>query len=109
MNNTGEPPEQAAQEKFGSHMCPLRSEKQSTHVSPFTSRSVKVWVHTSGRITEMRGRRYRLIVTRVEYGAPVAARCSVCDRLFEVSLDALGSIANANQELGAMFEDHTCA
>ena len=56
----------------------------------------------------MKARRRRLIFSKIEFGAPVAAHCSVCHRQFEIVLDAKDSLGVAHDKLAAMFDEHTC-
>lgn len=56
----------------------------------------------------MKSRRRRLILSKVEYGAPVGGRCSVCHRPFEVALGNSDSLDSAHQRLADLFDAHTC-
>jgi hypothetical protein len=56
----------------------------------------------------MKSRRRRLIFSKVEYGAPVAARCSVCHRPFEVELGDKEPLSAAHEKLAELFDSHTC-
>jgi hypothetical protein len=58
--------------------------------------------------SHMKPRRRRLIFFKVEYGAPVAARCSVCHRPFEVTLGKSDALDSAHNKLADMFDEHTC-
>ena len=49
-----------------------------------------------------------LLVTQYARFTPVAGRCSVCYRRFEVELTADEIPASAYQELMALFADHAC-
>lgn len=102
INDFGVPLEQAARRKFGGHTCPPVHDGKlaAAHRRPPQKESA---------IKQMSGRRRRLIVTKVEYGVPVAAVCSVCHRLFEAGLGESESLSTAHNKLAAMFEDHACA
>ncbi len=56
----------------------------------------------------MKSRRRRLIFSKVEFGAPVAARCSVCHRPFDVELADKEPLSAAHHKLAEMFDSHTC-
>ncbi len=56
----------------------------------------------------MKSRRRRLIVSKVEYGAPVAARCSVCHSPIEVELGDKEPLSAAHEKLAAKFDSHIC-
>lgn len=49
-----------------------------------------------------------LLVTKYTRFTPVAGRCSVCLRQFEVELTEDELPASAQQELRALFDDHLC-
>jgi len=57
----------------------------------------------------MRTRRRKLIVSRVEYGAITAGRCSVCHRSFEVELGPDEALSDAGERLQAIFDHHVCS
>jgi len=46
--------------------------------------------------------------SRIELGVPVAGRCSVCHRPFEIEPNDKDSPASIQQELRALFDNHTC-
>ena len=56
----------------------------------------------------MKTRRRRMIVSRVEYGAPIAGSCSVCHLAFEVELPSDKALSEARERLNALFEVHVC-
>jgi len=56
----------------------------------------------------MRSRRRRMIAFNVQYGTPMAGRCSVCNRLFEVRLAPSEALGLANERLMEQFDKHTC-
>jgi hypothetical protein len=56
----------------------------------------------------MKERRRRLIFSKVEFGAPVSARCSVCNHSFEVILGKNDKLGTARGRLVAMFDEHVC-
>ncbi len=56
----------------------------------------------------MKARRHRMIVSRIEYGAPMAGHCSVCHRPFEVELSASETLSEAKERLNTLFEQHVC-
>jgi hypothetical protein len=56
----------------------------------------------------MTSRRRRLIFSQVNFKAPLAARCSTCQRPFEVRLDDGTPFGIAYQKITAMFDKHNC-
>jgi hypothetical protein len=56
----------------------------------------------------MRTRRRKLIVSRIEYGAITAGRCSACHRTFEIELGPDEALSEARERLQAIFDDHVC-
>ena len=56
----------------------------------------------------MKARRRRLIFSKIEFGAPVAARCSVCHRPFEAAFDEQMTLGAAHGKLAEMFDAHVC-
>ena len=49
-----------------------------------------------------------MIVSRIEYGTPMAGRCSVCHRPFEVELGKEEPLSVAKERLNALFGQHVC-
>src|SRR5262249_44358189 len=57
---------------------------------------------------KVKSRTRRLIFSRIEFGAPVAGHCSVCDRSFEIAFEDKMTLGEAHRRLGDMFNDHVC-
>jgi hypothetical protein len=53
-------------------------------------------------------RRRRLIFSKLEFGAPISAHCSVCNHPFEVILGELDNLGTAHERLAAIFDEHVC-
>lgn len=101
LNDLGEILEAAALRKFSGHTCPPVPDGQlgaAARRPPQKERAIK----------QMTGRRRRLILTKIEYGAPIAAHCSVCQRQFEAGLGENESLSTAHSKLAAMSDDHSC-
>jgi hypothetical protein len=56
----------------------------------------------------MTSRKRRLIFSKVDFVSPLAARCSACQRPFEVRLEDGTPLGTAYQRITAMFDGHSC-